>query len=182
MLLKQYKAQFRGAPLGSTYSFLKQIVLGSLPNNPLVTHETDVRHLRNPSFLAAALEYRWDAGGIVVALQLSSGRGHARHSQHFLFREPVGRVGRTCRHGTRFGRVCQGRHGPRLVGGVGRLNRMYGFQDWTATLAVATDGCGRGSQDYGDSHGRARLVADGLVDDWLSSSKVLIWPLCPLPV
>ena len=58
MLLKQYKSRFRGAALGSTFAFLQQLVLGRLPNNPLVTHETSVHHLRSPAFLLAALEYR----------------------------------------------------------------------------------------------------------------------------
>jgi hypothetical protein len=31
---------------------------GALPHNPLVTHETDVRHLRDPAFLRGALRYR----------------------------------------------------------------------------------------------------------------------------
>eukprot|EP00195_Chlamydomonas_chlamydogama_P012817 CAMPEP_0202892802 /NCGR_PEP_ID=MMETSP1392-20130828/2490_1 /ASSEMBLY_ACC=CAM_ASM_000868 /TAXON_ID=225041 /ORGANISM="Chlamydomonas chlamydogama, Strain SAG 11-48b" /LENGTH=662 /DNA_ID=CAMNT_0049576893 /DNA_START=125 /DNA_END=2113 /DNA_ORIENTATION=+ len=58
LLLKEYRAQFQGAPLTSTYRFLGQLLMGSLPNNPLVTHETDVRHLRDPAFLTKALEYR----------------------------------------------------------------------------------------------------------------------------
>lgn len=33
-------------------------VQGVLPHNPLVTHETDTRHLRDPSFLRGALSYR----------------------------------------------------------------------------------------------------------------------------
>jgi hypothetical protein len=31
---------------------------GVLPHNPLVTHETDTRHLRDPAFLRGALRYR----------------------------------------------------------------------------------------------------------------------------
>lgn len=31
---------------------------GVLPHNPLVTHETDTRHLRDPAFLQGALRYR----------------------------------------------------------------------------------------------------------------------------
>ncbi|KAF5836725.1 putative acyl-coenzyme A oxidase 2 peroxisomal precursor [Dunaliella salina] len=58
LLLKEYRSQFQGAPLSSTFAFLRQLAASSLPNNPLVTHETDVRHLRDPSFLASALEYR----------------------------------------------------------------------------------------------------------------------------
>lgn len=58
LLLKEYRSQFQGAPISSTYKFLGQLVMGSLPNNPLVTHETDPRHLRDPAFLTKALEYR----------------------------------------------------------------------------------------------------------------------------
>ncbi len=63
MLLKEYRQQFSGAPLTATYHYLRAALMGALPNNPLVTHDTDVRHLRDPAFLAKALEYRW--GGIL---------------------------------------------------------------------------------------------------------------------
>ena len=62
LLLKQYRARFQGAPLTSTYRFLEQLVLGSLPSNPLVTHDTDTRHLRDTSFLTKALEHRCGEG------------------------------------------------------------------------------------------------------------------------
>lgn len=58
MLLKEYRQQFSGAPLSATYHYLRAALMGALPNNPLVTHDTDVRHLRDPAFLAKALEYR----------------------------------------------------------------------------------------------------------------------------
>ncbi|KAG2487507.1 hypothetical protein HYH03_013925 [Edaphochlamys debaryana] len=58
MLLKEYRQQFAGAPLTATYHFLRSSLLGALPNNPLVTHDTEPRHLRDPAFLAKALEYR----------------------------------------------------------------------------------------------------------------------------
>lgn len=109
-LLKGYKARFKGAPISSTFNYLKQYVSvsivtilfetflgacscpgcwlvhdqpavcwqaqecrttrnimplghllclqGVLPHNPLVTHETDTRHLRDPAFLRGALRYR----------------------------------------------------------------------------------------------------------------------------
>ncbi|GLC47166.1 hypothetical protein PLESTB_001388100 [Pleodorina starrii] len=58
MLLKEYRQQFSGAPLTATYHYLRASLLGALPNNPLVTHDTEPRHLRDPAFLAKALEYR----------------------------------------------------------------------------------------------------------------------------
>jgi acyl-CoA oxidase len=58
LLLKGYKAQFKGAPVSSTVAYLRQYVAGALPHNPLVTHETDARHLRDPGFLGAALRHR----------------------------------------------------------------------------------------------------------------------------
>ncbi|PNW83293.1 hypothetical protein CHLRE_05g232002v5 [Chlamydomonas reinhardtii] len=58
MLLKEYRQQFSGAPLTATYHYLRAALLGALPNNPLVTHDTEPRHLRDPAFLAKALEYR----------------------------------------------------------------------------------------------------------------------------
>lgn len=58
MLLKEYREQFAGAPLSATYHFLRSLLMGALPNNPLVTHETDTRHLCDPVFLSKALEYR----------------------------------------------------------------------------------------------------------------------------
>lgn len=41
---------------------------GALPHNPLVTHETDVRHLRDPAFLKGALRYR--VARLLFTLQL----------------------------------------------------------------------------------------------------------------
>ncbi|GIL60959.1 hypothetical protein Vafri_15757 [Volvox africanus] len=58
MLLKEYRQQFSGAPLTATYHYLRASLLGALPNNPLVTHDTEPRHLRDPAFLSKALEYR----------------------------------------------------------------------------------------------------------------------------
>ena len=68
MLLKGYKAKFKGAPISSTVSYLKQYAAGVLPHNPLVTHETDVRHLRDPAFLKGALRYR--TARLLFTLQL----------------------------------------------------------------------------------------------------------------
>jgi hypothetical protein len=39
-----------------------------LPHNPLVTHETDARHLRDPAFLGGALRYR--VARLLFTLQL----------------------------------------------------------------------------------------------------------------
>ena len=44
LLLKEYRSQFKGAPLTSTYRFLGQLVSSSLPSNPLITYDTDVRY------------------------------------------------------------------------------------------------------------------------------------------
>ncbi|KAL4429343.1 hypothetical protein ABPG77_005117 [Micractinium sp. CCAP 211/92] len=58
LLLKEYRDSFRGSPLAATWSYLKIWAQDSLPANPLVTHETDVQHLRDPAFLVRALRYR----------------------------------------------------------------------------------------------------------------------------
>jgi hypothetical protein len=66
ILLKAYRSQFQGAPLSSSYAYLKQLLLSQLPNNPIITHETDAKHLRDPAFLGAALKWaaplRWFKG------------------------------------------------------------------------------------------------------------------------
>jgi hypothetical protein len=56
ILLKEYRTQFQGAPLSSSYNYLKQLMMSQLPNNPIITHETDAKHLRDPAFLGAALK------------------------------------------------------------------------------------------------------------------------------
>eukprot|EP00199_Chlamydomonas_sp_CCMP681_P001411 CAMPEP_0119115636 /NCGR_PEP_ID=MMETSP1180-20130426/51673_1 /TAXON_ID=3052 ORGANISM="Chlamydomonas cf sp, Strain CCMP681" /NCGR_SAMPLE_ID=MMETSP1180 /ASSEMBLY_ACC=CAM_ASM_000741 /LENGTH=643 /DNA_ID=CAMNT_0007104711 /DNA_START=72 /DNA_END=2003 /DNA_ORIENTATION=- len=58
LLLKEYRNQFKGAPVTSTFAYLAQLAASNLPTNPLVTHDTDVRHLRDPAFLSKALEHR----------------------------------------------------------------------------------------------------------------------------
>lgn len=58
LLLKEYRDQFRGSPIASTWIYLKQVAAGSLPPNPLVTHDTDPLHLRDPAFLTKALRHR----------------------------------------------------------------------------------------------------------------------------
>lgn len=50
MLLKLYGSKFKGAPFTATFMYLKQLVADSLMANPLVSHDTDVRHLRDPGF------------------------------------------------------------------------------------------------------------------------------------
>lgn len=58
LLLKEYSKSFSGSPVAATWSYLKQWALDKLPPNPLVTHETDRTHLRDPAFLKRALRYR----------------------------------------------------------------------------------------------------------------------------
>ena len=55
MLLKRYKDQFKGAPLQATYTYLRQWASDALPPNPLVSHDTTTRHLRDSSFLIRSL-------------------------------------------------------------------------------------------------------------------------------
>jgi acyl-CoA oxidase len=55
LLLKKYKDRFSAAPLTATYRYLRQWASDSLPPNPLVAHDTDTRHLRDPAFLVRAL-------------------------------------------------------------------------------------------------------------------------------
>eukprot|EP00878_Enallax_costatus_P017218 GHUV01018077.1.p1 GENE.GHUV01018077.1~~GHUV01018077.1.p1 ORF type:complete len:603 (+),score=125.83 GHUV01018077.1:149-1957(+) len=75
-LLKGYRAKFKGAPISSTVNYLKQYIGGALPHNPLVTHETDVRHLRDPTFLRGALRYR--VARLLFTLQLRLRNQRAR--------------------------------------------------------------------------------------------------------
>lgn len=55
LLLRKYKDRFNTAPLASTYRYLRQWASDALPPNPLVAHDTDTRHLRDPAFLVRAL-------------------------------------------------------------------------------------------------------------------------------
>ena len=55
MLLKGYKDKFSGAPLQATYTYLRQWASDALPPNPLVSHDTTTRHLRDSSFLIRSL-------------------------------------------------------------------------------------------------------------------------------
>ena len=55
-LLKGYKEKFATAPVKATYQYLRQWASGALPSNPLVAHDTDIKHLRDPAFLARALK------------------------------------------------------------------------------------------------------------------------------
>mmetsp|Transcript_20899 Transcript_20899/g.54588 ORF Transcript_20899/g.54588 Transcript_20899/m.54588 type:complete len:668 (+) Transcript_20899:353-2356(+) len=57
-LLKLYRNKFRGAPLNATYQYLRQLATDNLMVNPLVSHDTDVRHLRDPGFQIRTLRYR----------------------------------------------------------------------------------------------------------------------------
>lgn len=58
LLLKEYKDSFRGSPMTASWRYLKQLVGDSLPANPLFTHDTDARHLRDSTFLMNAMRYR----------------------------------------------------------------------------------------------------------------------------
>ena len=55
LLLKKYKERFAVAPMTATYRYLRQWAADSLPPNPLVSHDTSPRHLRDPAFLTRAL-------------------------------------------------------------------------------------------------------------------------------
>jgi acyl-CoA oxidase len=58
MLLKRYKDSFAGGGVAATWTYLRQWALGALPPNPLTSHDTGPRHLRDPAFLKRALRYR----------------------------------------------------------------------------------------------------------------------------
>ncbi|MEW5307894.1 MAG: hypothetical protein WDW38_007735 [Sanguina aurantia] len=70
MLLKEYRQKFQGAPLSSTYAFLKTLLLGALPVNPLFSHDEQISHLREPTFLASALDYRTARTLFTLSLRL----------------------------------------------------------------------------------------------------------------
>jgi hypothetical protein len=53
--MQEYKARFAGSPVTATYAYLKQVLSNNLPQNPLVTHETDWNRLRDPHFLDSTL-------------------------------------------------------------------------------------------------------------------------------
>lgn len=55
MLLKRYKDSFAGGGMAATWTYLRQWALGALPPNPLTSHDTGPRHLRDPAFLKRAL-------------------------------------------------------------------------------------------------------------------------------
>ena len=70
LLLKKYKERFAVAPITATYRYLRHWAADSLPPNPLVSHETSNRHLRDPAFLIRAL--RWAIiCGCIAALHIS---------------------------------------------------------------------------------------------------------------
>lgn len=58
LLLKEYAASFKGSPIAASWSYLRVLVSDSLPVNPLLSHDTQPSHLRDPKFLTAALRYR----------------------------------------------------------------------------------------------------------------------------
>ncbi|EIE21705.1 long-chain acyl-CoA oxidase [Coccomyxa subellipsoidea C-169] len=80
LLLKKYKERFAVAPVTATYRYLRQWAAESLPPNPLVSHETSVRHLRDPAFLVRALRYRTGKLLFTLAQRLSK---HTRRMGQF---------------------------------------------------------------------------------------------------
>lgn len=54
-LLKKYKEKFAGGTMAASYVYLREWAVGAVPPNPLVTHATGAKHLRDPSFLKRAL-------------------------------------------------------------------------------------------------------------------------------
>ena len=81
LLLKEYRRQFRGSPLFATWAYLRQVATDALPPNPLVTHETDPHHLRDPAFLTAAMRHRSARLLHTLAARL---RKHSRRSGEFF--------------------------------------------------------------------------------------------------
>jgi acyl-CoA oxidase len=81
LLLKEYRHQFRGSPIAATWSYLKQVAYDALPPNPLVTHDTDPAHLRDPVFLQRAMQHRTAHLLHTLAARL---RKHSRKSGEFF--------------------------------------------------------------------------------------------------
>ncbi|KDD75971.1 hypothetical protein H632_c413p1, partial [Helicosporidium sp. ATCC 50920] len=84
LLLKEYANKFKGSPIFTTWSYLKQLASDALPPNPLVTHETDVAHLRDPAFLRAAMRHRAARLLHTLAARLRKHRG--RQGDFFAWR------------------------------------------------------------------------------------------------
>jgi acyl-CoA oxidase len=80
LLLKEYADKFKGSPVASTWSYLRQVASDSLPANPLVTHSTEPSHLRDPRFLKRALRHRTARLLHTLAARL---RKHTRRSGDF---------------------------------------------------------------------------------------------------
>lgn len=57
-LLKGYARKFQGSAFNATFAYLRQMLKDALPQNPLVSHSTDMHHLRDPTFLLSAMRYR----------------------------------------------------------------------------------------------------------------------------
>lgn len=79
MLLKRYQDEFAGGAVSATWAYLKQWAIGALPPNPLVSHDTAPRHLRDPAFLKRALRH----GRIPLSLFAtpSHARSHPRSNR-----------------------------------------------------------------------------------------------------
>ena len=74
LLLKKYKDRFAVAPVTATYRYLRQWAADSLPPNPLVSHDTSPRHLRDPAFLIRALRYHpFCSEGVMPSLRCQEG-------------------------------------------------------------------------------------------------------------
>lgn len=74
ILLKAYKHRFEGAPLASSLHYLRGIMTGVLPANPLASHDSEPRHLRDPEFLKRAMRHRTGRMLFTLSLRL---RKHA---------------------------------------------------------------------------------------------------------
>lgn len=86
LLLKRYKDRFTKAPVRATYSYMRDWAADKLPANPLTSHETDARHLRDPAFLRAALRHALlcFCAGVLPACQSQGHINVAINPLHFL--------------------------------------------------------------------------------------------------
>lgn len=83
LLLKEYRRQFRGSPLAATWSYLKQVAADSMPANPLVTHDTDPAHLKDPGFLRKAMRHR--TGRLLHTLAARLRKHSRRHGEFYAW-------------------------------------------------------------------------------------------------
>lgn len=97
ILLKGYKQRFAGAPLASSLHYLRGLMSGVLPANPLASHDTEPGRLRDPEFLRRALRHR--TGRMLFTLSLRLRKHVAK----------VGPFHAWCAAGRRGGAWCLGR-------------------------------------------------------------------------